>query len=248
MWHLSLGPVLARLGWFVEHRVAPLLYRRETIATLSPSSASEIRERLHLHRVRVIRPGVDAQFRPADSKSSQPLIVAVGRLVPVKRLDRLIRDVVAVQRSVADVRLEIVGEGYLRAALQKLIDDLGASDYIVLRGHVSDEEVRAAYQRAWVVASASLREGWGMTLTEAAACGTPAVVSDIAGHRDAVENHLTGVLVDADNSLAPALLMMLEDRAIRESMGARAATMGASLSWDSSARSLFELLSETVRR
>jgi glycosyltransferase involved in cell wall biosynthesis len=247
MWRLSLGPILARVGWFVEHRLAPMFYRRDTIATLSPSSAREIEERLHLHHVRVIRPGVDARFRPAGSKSPEPLIVAVGRLVPVKRFDRLIRDVVAVQKSLPDVRLEIVGEGYLRAELQDLIDSLGASQFITLRGFVTDDDVLESYQRAWLVASTSLREGWGMSLTEAAACGTPAVASDIAGHRDAVINHTTGVLVDADASLSSDLLTLLRDHAARESMSVAATALGASLTWDSAAISLFELLAEGSR-
>ena len=50
------------------------------------------------------------------------------------------------------------------------------------------------YRRAWVLASTSAREGWGMTITEAAACGTPAVVSDVAGHADAVVDGETGML------------------------------------------------------
>ena len=53
------------------------------------------------------------------------------------------------------------------------------------------------YRRAWVVASASLAEGWGLTLTEAAACGTPAVATDIRGHRCSVVDGGTGLLAAA---------------------------------------------------
>ena len=58
------------------------------------------------------------------------------------------------------------------------------------------------YRRAWVVASSSQREGWGMTLTEAAACGTPAVATAIAGHADAVLDGESGLLVDDLDDLA----------------------------------------------
>ena len=57
-------------------------------------------------------------------------------------------------------------------------------------------ELVSWYRRAWVVASSSQREGWGMTLTEAAACGTPAVATAIAGHADAVVDGESGLLVD----------------------------------------------------
>ncbi len=63
-------------------------------------------------------------------------------------------------------------------------------------GHVSDEELLDLYRSAWVVASASAREGWGMTITEAGACGTPAVATRIAGHTDAVVHEHSGLLVD----------------------------------------------------
>ena len=95
-----------------------------------------------------------------------------------------------------ELRAVIVGEGYERAALEALRDELGAADWISLPGRVGDEELVDWYRRAWVVASSSQREGWGMTLTEAASCGTPAVATAIAGHADAVLDGESGVLVD----------------------------------------------------
>src|SRR3546814_15393565 len=71
--------------------------------------------------------------------------------------------------------------------------ELVLDDAVELRGRVPDEELVELYQRAWVVASASSSEGWGMSLTEAAACGTPAVATNIAGHLDAVEHERTGL-------------------------------------------------------
>ncbi len=63
-------------------------------------------------------------------------------------------------------------------------------------GHLRDDELVDLYRRAWVVASASAREGWGMALTEAGACGTPAVATRIPGHVDAVRDGVSGVLTD----------------------------------------------------
>jgi len=72
-------------------------------------------------------------------------------------------------------------------------------------GRVDDEELLSWYRRAWVVASSSQREGWGMTLTEAAACGTPAVATAIAGHADAVLDGESGLLVEDPAELSVAL-------------------------------------------
>ena len=76
-----------------------------------------------------------------------------------------------------DLQLVIVGDGYERLALEDQIAEIDADRWVRLAGHVSEEELLALYRQAWVVASASIAEGWGMTLTEAAACGTPAVAT-----------------------------------------------------------------------
>ena len=92
MWEMTLPPRLARLGRTIEFRVAPPLYRRVPIVTLSDSSKRELVDRLHFspNRVTVVPPGIDPRFSPGGAKSPTPLVVAVGRLVPVKRFHALI--------------------------------------------------------------------------------------------------------------------------------------------------------------
>ncbi len=89
------------------------------------------------------------------------------------------------------------------------------TDWIRLAGHVSDDELLALYRQAWVVASASIAEGWGMTLTEAAACGTPAVATRINGHSDAVVDGRSGLLADGSRDLAAKLSQVLGDPDLR---------------------------------
>src|SRR4051794_1357610 len=93
MWEMTLPPRLARLGRMVEFRVAPPLYRRTSIVTLSESSKEEIAQKLRLRpeHITVVSPGIDPAFSPGVTpKADHPLVVAVGRLVPVKRFDLLI--------------------------------------------------------------------------------------------------------------------------------------------------------------
>ena len=149
-------------------------------------------------RVSVVRPGVDDAFVPGGSRSPRPLVVAVGRLVPVKRFDLLMDALAQVRRSVPDLRAVIVGEGYERARLEAHRRALGAEAWLELPGYRDDRELLDLYRGAWVLASTSQREGWGMTISEAGACATPAVVSRIAGHVDAVEDGVSGLVVDVD--------------------------------------------------
>src|SRR5690606_22707450 len=103
----------------------------------------------------------------------------------------------------------IIGDGPLRSDLQDRIDAAGAGRWLTLAGHVGRDDLRSRYQQAWLVVSGSLAEGWGLSLTEAAACGTPAVATDIRGHRSSVVDGVTGVLAPPDRlggTLADVLL------------------------------------------
>ncbi len=243
MWQMTLPGLLGRLGWLIEHRLAPPFYRGTTIATLSNSSQEEIGDRMHLRRVAVVPPGISPSFVPGDDRSPTPLIVAVGRLVPVKRFDLLINSFIEVRKNVPTARFVIVGEGYLRTELEEMIAAHGAQEWITLAGRISDGELLALYQRAWLVSSMSLREGWGMSLTEAAACGTPSVAVDIAGHRDAVMDGHSGLLVD-EAQVATTISNVLQDEELLGSLREGALKYAQSLTWDSAALKLFQLLSE----
>ena len=120
MWQMVLRPWPARAGELLERRVAPVFYRGTRLVTLSESSRR--RDRGHARApaiaVSVVRPGVDHRLSPGGVRSPQPLVVAVGRLVPVKRFDLLMDVLAEVRRSVPDLRAVIVGEGYERARLE----------------------------------------------------------------------------------------------------------------------------------
>jgi glycosyltransferase involved in cell wall biosynthesis len=246
MWGMVLPPTLARLGNLAEQRIAPRFYRSSRIVTLSDSSRDEIVDLLGLRReqVTVAPPGVDDRYTPGGQRSPVPLVVAVGRLVPVKRFDALLRALAEVKKHQPDLRAVIVGEGYERPALEALRRELGATDWVSLPGHVDDAELVAWYRRAWVVASSSQREGWGMTLTEAAACGTPAVATAIAGHADAVIDGESGLLVQDLDDLAGALGRVLGDDVLRSRLAKGALSRARWFTWDATARRALEALAE----
>ena len=253
MWGMVLPSALARLGDTVERRLAPPVYRRSRVVTLSESSRREIEEMLGLRadRITVAPPGVDARFTPGTAalRSPVPLVVAVGRLVPVKRFDLLLRALARVKREQPALEAVIVGEGYERPALESLRAELGATDWVQLPGRVGEDALLSWYRRAWVVASSSQREGWGMTLTEAAACGTPSVATNIAGHADAVLDGESGLLVDDGDELARALARVLGDEVLRSRLAKGALARARWFTWDATAgRALEALAAEAAAR
>jgi glycosyltransferase involved in cell wall biosynthesis len=249
-WHMVLPPHLARLGDLLESRIAPPLYRRTCVATPSESSRAEILRQLRLRpdKVHVVPPGIDPRFVPG-TESPTPLVVAVGRLVPSKHVDQLVHAAAHARRAVPDLRLVVVGEGYERLNVEAAVDAVDGRGWIELAGRVTDDELVSLYQRAWVLASASSHEGWGLACTEAAACATPAVVTDIPGHRDSVVAGVTGSLVRATGDALPAALgdalaATLTDGDARRRMSQAAIQHAAGFTWRTTATRLMALLAE----
>lgn len=250
MWQQQFPRPVAALGRTLETNIAPRFYRRHPVVTLAPASREELVELgFPANHVSVVPPGVHDRFSPnEDQRDARPLVVAAGRLAPVKRFDALLVAVADARRDVPDLRVEIVGEGPLRSELETWIRDNDASEWATLRGRVTDEELVHTYRRAWIVASASLAEGWGMTLTEAGACGTPAVATDVVGHRGAVVDGRTGDLVADPDDLGTAIAALVRDASRREMYGRHAVARRSSLSWDSTAARLLEVLLSDARR
>jgi glycosyltransferase involved in cell wall biosynthesis len=252
MWPMVLPPKWARLGDLVERRIAPRVYRRSPIVTLSESSRCELVARLGLDpgRITVAPPGIDDRFTPGGRRSPTPLAVAVGRLVPVKRYAVAIRAAVEVRRRVPGFRLVIVGDGYERPDLEELIDALDADEAVALPGHLAEDDLLALYRRAWVLVSTSAAEGWGMSITEAAACGTPAVATRIGGHEDAINHGRTGLLVDGRDpadlvgGFVEALSALLTDADLRRRLGKEARRRASERSWGTTALEVLRCLAD----
>lgn len=251
MWNMTLPPRLAAMGRTMESDIAPKVYRRTPIVTLSNSSKHELVEDLGFKpgMVHVVPPGIDPRFSPGGEKSPTPLVVAVGRLVPVKRFEVLVDAIVKLRARHPQVEAVIVGEGYRREQLEAQIHQAGAERYVKLPGRIDDAELIDLYRRAWVLASASAREGWGMTVTEAAACRTPAVATRIAGHSDAVRDGVSGLLTDGPDEFVAGLDRVLADTGLRGRLSAGAREHAARFTWAATARGTLEVLAaEALRR
>ena len=254
MWRMVLGdesPALARGGELLESRLAPFLYRRQRIVTLSESSRQDIVEQMRLRpdRIDVVAPGVDPRFSPGGTRAERPLVVAVGRLVPVKRYALLLEACAVARQQVPDLELVIVGDGYERPALDERVRSLDAEGWVTFAGFLRDAEVVDLYRRAWLVASASAREGWGMALTEAGACGTPSVATRIPGNRDAVRDGDSGILTgETAADLGGGIAAVLGDDDLRGRLTTGALQRAAELTWEQTATGIMRALAGEAQR
>jgi glycosyltransferase involved in cell wall biosynthesis len=182
--------------------------------------------------VELVPHGVDLdRFSPGPLPPAQPLrLLAVGRLVEKKGFAVLLD---ALARLNAPVHLRIVGDGPLRAQLERSIAARALGDRVVLTGPVTHHALPGAYADAHAVIVPSVqdttgdRDGLPNVVLEAMASGRPVVASDIAAIPSAVRDGYTGVLVPpADpTALARALEQLALDAPLRARMGAAARTL-----------------------
>jgi len=242
MWDQMLPGPLAAAGRALETRVAPPIYRRGFTATPSDATREELLEiGFRPELVTAIPNGTDPRFSPGGEKTEYPSIVAVARLAPVKRFGLLLDAVAEAREQVPDLRLEIVGDGPDRAALVARVEELDATDWVDFAGWVDHADLVDLYRRSWIVASASLAEGWGLSLTEAAGCATPAVATDIRGHRSSVVDGETGILA-SERDLGTAIARVLMDPELRQRLGAAAEARVRTMTWDATAAGVLGVL------
>ena len=177
---------------------------------------------LDLHRF--LRPSAKAATALRDqcgAGADDVLLAFVGRLVPIKRVDLVLRAVAAVRREGVPIRLMIVGDGPERASLEQLARRLAIDDVAHFLGYLPDTSAAAA--AADIAILASDNEGTPVALIEAAAAGRPAVATAVGGVPDVVIPG-AGVIVPAGDhaALAGAVVRLARDAELRAKMGARA--------------------------
>ena len=190
---------------------------------------------LAAHRAKcvVIPYGLDAdRYRPTAAVAARadalrerargPILLFVGRLVPYKGLDVLLRALPGLEAQTV-----IVGDGPLRGALETMVRELGIGDRVQLAGEVTDEE-RLAWLHACaalVLPSTTRQEAFGIVQLEAMLCGRPVVSTDVPTGVPWVNVHgETGFVVPAGDvaSLRGALERLVADGDLRHALGAGA--------------------------
>jgi glycosyltransferase involved in cell wall biosynthesis len=248
---------MAATVWLAEQPL-PLAYRRAGFHAISESTRDDLVARgVSAGQIRVIHPGVDSRRYapdPALDRTAVPTFVYVGRLKRYKGVDLAIRALALARRERPDLRLDIAGGGDHLEPLRQLARDAGQEDAVRFLGFVSEAEKLRLFRTAWANVFPSPKEGWGITVMEAAACGTPSIASDSPGLRDSVRAGSTGWLVPHGDAaaLARQYLALAADRELVDRFGRAARAHAERLTWDAAATQseaqLQDLISQAALR
>jgi phosphatidylinositol alpha-1,6-mannosyltransferase len=211
----------------------------------------------HLH---VVPNGTDPdRFRPRRGTAvrdrlgvgARPMLLTVGRLVPRKGVDTVLRALPQLGASVPAVQYVVAGTGPDRGRLKRLALRRGVRDRVHFVGHVADEALPLYYSAADLFVMPVREappdvEGFGLVFLEANACGTAVVGAHSGGVPDAIVDGETGLLVppSAPRALARALTGLLQDPARRNRLARHGRTRAVrTANWDRVAQSVYALLS-----
>ncbi len=241
----------ACIVWAAELPI-PRAYRRSAFHAISESTRDDLVARgVEESRIRVILPGVDSTTyapKPGLDRTPQPSFLYVGRLKRYKGVATAIEALALARRSRADLTLDIAGDGDDRPRLEALARSLGAAGAVHFLGFVTEEHKLRLLRTAWANVFPSVKEGWGLTVIEAAACGTPSLTSNSPGLRDSVRDGETGFLVPHGDTqaLAQRMLELAERPALVNSLGRNARRFAESLTWDNAARATGAHMAEVI--
>jgi glycosyltransferase involved in cell wall biosynthesis len=234
-WGMNFSSGWARFGWWVESGLSPRVYARSRHIVVSEATRQEVAALgIPIASIDIVHNGAEPTM-PTSPKADAPTILSLGRLVPHKRVEFVLDAAAKLRKDVPDLRVVVAGHGPWHPRLVAHADRLGIADAVTFAGWVDEGTKLQLLQGAWVLGMPSVKEGWGLAVMEAAACGVPAVAFRVGGLEESIEDGRTGLLVDDKEAFTEALRRLLLDRALRERLGAEAARRARAYSWERTA-------------
>jgi glycosyltransferase involved in cell wall biosynthesis len=248
-WPVLFSPRAARIGWWVESRLGPFLYRRSRYLVVSEATRRDLAGLLGgSSRITVAHNGTPEPVTTGAAESDVPRVVVLGRLVPHKRVDVVVRAAAALRGRYPDLVVDIVGHGYDEPALRAEVDRLNLSDRVVFHGYVDEATKCDLLAAAWVNAVPSIKEGWALAVVEAGLQGTPTLAFAGAGGLDeSIIDGVSGVLVTGgERDFTDALEGLLTDAVRRRSLGDGARRHALTFTWDDTVRTVAGVLDASL--
>ena len=251
-WGVVFGPTMARAGWWLESRLAPLVNRRRPYVAVSEVTRAELGDLgVAPERVRVIHNGAIPPVPHDVRRSDEPQLLLLGRLVPHKRVELALEAMARLRTEFPTARLVVAGRGWWEEQIRAEVERLGLQDCVDLVGFVSETERHRLLASSWVSLVPSIKEGWGLVVVEAGMHATPTVAFDgTGGITESILDGESGYLARADDveDFARLVRTLLLDEQERQRLGKGAETFAARFTWDQTVAKFDLAIADAVAR
>jgi glycosyltransferase involved in cell wall biosynthesis len=216
VWWYELPLPISALGFVLEPTYL-MVYRHTDVFTISRSTEQDLRRLGFVGNITQVPIGINTVESVRYPKADSPTFLFVGRMSPSKRIEHIIQALAQFRRVTGNGTLWLAGSGpaSYQSSLLRLASRLAVEENVVFWGHVTEIDKQRLLTMAHALVMASVREGWGLVVTEANACGTPAIVYDVPGLRDSVHHESNGLVVHTQPScLSDAMVRLTTDPAL----------------------------------
>ncbi len=248
----EINPAFASYVWGMERAAVEVLRRRGVPIVVGSNSTRD--ELLGFGcspgTVDVVHYGFDLSiFTPGGARHPSPMVGYLGRLKRYKSVDHLLEALPAVLKTIPDLKVRVVGDGDDRPRLESISAQIGLQGVVEFTGFVPEREKVEILRGLWFGVMPSVKEGWGLTVLEANACGTPVIASRVPGLKEAVLDGETGLLYPYGDrgALAEAMVRLLTDEGLRARLSSEALKRASLFTWERAADETLAVLERRIR-
>ncbi|MEI6514663.1 MAG: glycosyltransferase family 4 protein [bacterium] len=241
----------ALIVWLGEQTLR-IVYRKERFCVVSDSTRNELHGMgIPLDRIAIIHNGVDLAFyQPPPDPAREQSVLWLGRIQKYKGVLDVCRAFQKIAAKYPRLTLRIAGTGPYKHKVEAWVRKAGLSGRILFPGFVSEEEKRTLLQRSLFLVQSSYKEGWGLTVIEANACGTPVIANNAPGLRDSVRDGVSGLLYQfrSVDSLAEKMQQLMDDAPLYSELCGKVRGWAEQFKWDTAGQETLALLQDVYQR
>ena len=231
---------------WIGEKIIPYVYKKCHFAAVSPSAKNELCELgITKDKISVIYNGTENEYLDAEKIRDKSLyFLWLGRFRKYKGVWVAFKAFKIFSEKHPEVKLFFAGSGPEEAKMREKAKEWGLEGKVEFLGTVESKEKMELMGKALGLLQTSYKEGWGLTVIEAAACGTASIASNVSGLCDSVKDGITGLLFKAGNALdcAKKMEMLCDNDVLRNKLESEARSYAGSFDWGNSAKETLFLM------
>src|SRR3989344_1315840 len=248
LWIKMFGPFLGFFGMLLEKFYFRFIYKNTSFMTISNSTKMELlKEGINSRNITILPIGVTIPRKIIKKKKEKnPTLIFAGRLLKSKGIEDAIFSLKILSEDLPKLKLWIIGRGneeYLQE-LKNLVKKEKLEKKIIFWGFVSNSKKFELMARAWILIFPSIKEGWGLTVPEAASQGTPTIAYDVCGLRDVVVEGVNGFKVEKNNTseLARKILELIRNKSLYKKLQISSKKSSLIYNWINTVKAVSEVI------